>query len=63
MKGNERRRLVMRKYLVGALGVVVGALVIKGAYAKGRREAYKEMLDKLNFIEKVHELNKKDEES
>ena len=53
----------MNKYLVGALGTIIGALVIKGAYAKGRKEAYKEMSDKLDFIVKVNELHKKDGES
>lgn len=54
----------MSKYLIGALGTIVGALVIKGAYAKGRKEAYKELNEKLDFINEVHKLNKKkDEES
>lgn len=49
----------MNKYLVGALGVVIGALALKGARAKGRKEAYKEINEKLDFIVKVNELNKK----
>ena len=53
----------MKKYLVGALGAMIGALVIKGAYAKGRKEAYKEINDKLDFINEVHKLNKKAKES
>lgn len=53
----------MNKYLMGAFGALIGALVIKGAHAKGRKEAYKEINDKLDFIVKVHELNKKDGES
>lgn len=53
----------MNKYLMGALGVVIGALALKGAHAKGRKEAYKEINDKLDFIVKVQELNKKDGES
>jgi hypothetical protein len=49
----------MNKFLMGALGTIIGALVLKGAHAKGRKEAYKEINDKLDFIVKVNELNKK----
>ena len=54
----------MNKYLVGALGAMIGALVVKAAYAKGRKEAYKELNDKIDLINEVYKnLHKKDEES
>lgn len=53
----------MRKYLFGIFTGIVGALVIREAYAKGFNKGIKECSEKLDFIAKVQELNKKDEES
>ena len=53
----------MNKYLIGAFGALIGALALKGAYAKGRNKAYKEINEKLDFIVAVQEIKSKDGES
>ena len=53
----------MSKYLIGAFGAVIGALALKGAYAKGRKKAYKEINEKLDLIVAVQDFKKKDGES
>lgn len=49
----------MRKYLFGIFTGIVGALVIREAYAKGFNKGVKECSDKLDFIAEVQKLNKK----
>lgn len=53
----------MNKYLFGIFTGIVGALVVKAAYAKGFKKGVKECSDKLDFIVAVQEIKLKDEES
>lgn len=53
----------MKKYLFGIFTGIAGALALKGAYARGFKKGIKECTDKLDFIAKVQEIKKKDEES
>ena len=53
----------MKKYLLGILTGITGALVLREAYAKGFNKGLKECGEKLDFIAKVQDLKKKDGES
>ena len=53
----------MKKYLLGLLTGIAGALVLRETYAKGFNKGIKECGDRLDFIAKVQDLKKKDGES
>ena len=52
----------MKKYLLGLLTGIGGALVLREAYAKGFNKGVKECSDKIDFIAEVQKIkNKKGE--
>ena len=49
----------MNKYLFGIFTGIVGALVVKAAYAKGFNKGINECKDRLELAINIQEINKK----
>ena len=52
----------MRKYLIGAVGALIGVFAVREAYAKGFNKGVDECKDRLEFAISIKEKEKKDDE-